>query len=186
MQLALHCPACANSPSDCHVLLYHHVCCVCRAEISCTCIQKCRGRRCYFPFLWVVSSSLEASGGEDAALIGVAPQLFRDPRFWLVLVVAATAALMFDLLLAALTRHLSPSDSQILQVHPNNPACFAARSHDCQLSIREAALQPTQRPGGAFEQITNSIPAMLRCRAWWWQPWLSAWGPSRARRLRTA
>lgn len=54
--------------------------------------------------------------------MGVGPKLFRDPRFWLALLLAATAALMFDLVLAALARHLSPSDSQVLQVCPFRPS----------------------------------------------------------------
>lgn len=71
---------------------------------------------CLFPFLVIVGNSLSASGGEDADLIGVSGKLMTDARFWLALLCAIVAALLPDVLSAAVRRLCAPRDYQILQV----------------------------------------------------------------------
>lgn len=71
---------------------------------------------CLFPFLIIMGSSLSASGGEDADLIGVPGKLMSDPRFWLALLCATVTALLPDVLAAGMQRLRAPADYQILQV----------------------------------------------------------------------
>jgi hypothetical protein len=71
---------------------------------------------CLFPFLIMVGSSLSASGGEDADLIGVPGKLMLDARFWLALLCSTVTALLPDVLAAGLQRLHAPCDYQILQV----------------------------------------------------------------------
>ena len=71
---------------------------------------------CLFPFLILMGSSLSASGGEDADLIGVPGKLVSDPRFWLALLCSTVMALLPDVLTAGMQRLCAPADYQILQV----------------------------------------------------------------------
>lgn len=83
---------------------------------------------CLFPFLIIMGSSLSASGGEDADLIGVPGKLMSDPRFWLALLCATVTALLPDVLAAGMQRLCAPADYQILQVR----SLFVSRGLACE------------------------------------------------------
>ena len=89
---------------------------------------------CLFPFLVLMGSSLSASGGEDADLIGVPGKLIRDARFWLALLCSTVAALLPDVLAAGMQRLCAPRDYQILQVMlPSYVRTRLKCEHGCRL-----------------------------------------------------
>jgi magnesium-transporting ATPase (P-type) len=98
---------------------------------------------CLFPFLIIMGSSLSASGGEDADLIGVPGKLMSDPRFWLALLCSTVTALLPDVLAAGMQRLCAPADYQILQVRAlscvcRRLACELLRSSDVGACCRHA------------------------------------------------
>jgi hypothetical protein len=86
---------------------------------------------CLFPFLIVVGSSLSASGGEDADLIGVPSKLMSDARFWLALLCSTIAALLPDVVAAAMQRLCRPCDYQILQVRSQSNISIGVEMWSC-------------------------------------------------------